>query len=132
MRENPPPVSVVANEIREIMNDKSSTDFNIYYDDYTIYGDLQYIRVKVRSAWQKKSQDNFNKSDYQVKKKEKIQRPDLFAGELEFAVNRISKLLEKLDSTDDHYGIEKMVRKHKKILEEHKRKADNGEIYYPD
>lgn len=132
MDQKPKPVSVVVNEIREIMKDRSSTDFKIYYDNHTIYGDLQYIRTKVRSAWEKKTQENYKKNDYRVDKKEKLYRTDLFAGEIEFAIDRISELLQKLQASDDFYDIEDRIREHKKILEKHKSLAKKGELYYKD
>lgn len=126
----PAPVSVVANDIRDVMKNRSSTDFSIYYDDHTVYGDLQYIRTKVRAAWQKKSQENYKANDHRVDAKEKIQRPDLFAGELEFAMERLDELLDKIEETDDFYDLTDMLERHQRILSEHKKKADNGELYY--
>ena len=83
-----PPLSVVVNEIREIIGERSAMDFSIYYDNPTIYGDLQYVRTKVRSAWEKKKQDNCRRNDYRVDAEEKIIRPDLVKDELQYALDR--------------------------------------------
>lgn len=126
-----PPLSVVVNEIREIIDERSATDFSIYYDDPTIYGDLQYVRTKARSAWEKKKQDNYKQNDYRVDAKEKITRPDLVKGELQYALDRCDEALGKLRSVEsDHYNVEPMMERYKQIIQEHYEAAENGEIIY--
>lgn len=131
MSQKPLPVSTVANDIRPIVENKSSTDFGIYYDDHTIYGDLKYVMVKVQAAEQKKTQDNYKESDYKVGTKEEITRPDLFKGELNYAIDRCEEILEKIsESDDDFYNLEGMVREHRDLLSRHVQRAEQGELYY--
>jgi hypothetical protein len=128
---DPKPLSFVINQIRDTVERRSSTDFSIYYDDYTIYGDLNYIRSKVRAAWEKKTQENYKESDYKLEAEDTITRPDLVSGELEYAIERCNKLLDKIDEPEsDQYNIIPEVREFKKIIESHKKAADNGEIIY--
>lgn len=128
---DPKPLSFVINQIRDIVERRSSTDFSIYYDDYTIYGDLNYIRSKVRAAWEKKTQENYKESDYKLSASETITRPDLVSGELEYAIERCDKLLDKIDDPEsDQYGIISEVQKFKQIIKKHKKAADDGEIIY--
>lgn len=127
----PAPLSLIVNELREIIEKRTSTDFSVYYDDHTIYGDLQYIRSKVKTAWNKKTQENYKESSYRVDSKDTITRPDLVSGELEFAIERCDKLLDKIcEQKSDYYNIIPEIIRFKQILQEHKQAADNDELIY--
>lgn len=131
MSDTPPPLSMIANELREIIHRKSATDFSVNYHDPTLYGDIQYIRTKTRSAWEKKTQENYKKNDHQVDAKKEIIRPDLVEGELQYALDRCEEALEKLDSIgSDQYRIRPMLERHKDIIRNHRNAAERGEIIY--
>lgn len=126
-----PPLSVIVNELRQVIDERSATDFSIYYDDPTLYGDLQYVRTKTRAAWEKKTQENYKKNDHQLDAKDEITRPDLVEGELEYALNRCEEALDKVRSNDsDQYNVESMLERYKQIIERHHEAAEKGEIIY--
>lgn len=127
----PQPLSLIVNELRELIEKRTSTDFSVYYDDHTIYGDLQYIRSKVKTAWDKKTQENYKDSDYRVDSKDTIERPDLVAGELEFAIERCDKLLNKISGNgSDYYNLVPEILRFKEIIKCHKNAAENDKIFY--
>lgn len=127
----PQPLSLIVNELRELIEKRTSTDFSVYYDDHTIYGDLQYIRSKVKTAWDKKTQENYKDSDYRVDSKDTIERPDLVAGELEFAIERCDKLLNKISrNSSDYYNLVPKILRFKEIIKCHRNAAENDEIFY--
>lgn len=126
-----PPLSVIVNELRQLINKRSSADFSIYYDDPTLFGDLQYIRSKTRAAWEKKTQENYKKNDHQLDAKDEITRPDLLKGELEYALDRCEEALDKVRSVNsDQYNVESMLERYKQIIEEHHEAAEKGKIIH--
>lgn len=130
MSSGPVPVIVVVNDILEVLDSRSATDFGLYYDNHTVYDDLQYVRTKVGQAVEMKERKNYKGNDFRVDSDEVLYRKDLFAGEIESALDRLGGLLEKIEETDDFYNLTPMLRRHRDILNNHLEEARNGNLYY--
>lgn len=117
MSSDPVPMSVVVNDLREIVDNRSGTDFGIYYDDYTILGKIQHARSKVKAAWDKKIQENYKANDHQVDAKEQLERTDLVAGELEYALESINQAISQIEQADgDHFGILPTLERNRDVI----------------
>lgn len=135
--DKPNPLSVPINTLREAINEEviHGHEFNRVYGDATIYGDINYVMSKVSAARDKKVGTDHSKSEYKHGETQEVPRPDLVAGELEYALERCNELIEKLESVEesdeyrDKYEVLPRVRKVKETIIQHKNAAEDGIIY---